>query len=99
MLSEVFPLFSNKISKRGFQHIWQGNTWKNIMPEAIQYVKSKEYLTKARSFAGQSAFSNDKQRIFNEIKEKKQKGLKRLEVYEEYKDIYSISGFNKVWYK
>lgn len=99
MLSEVYPLFSKKISQRGFQHIWQGNTWKTIMPEAIQYVKSKEYLIKTRSFARQSALSEDKKRIFNEIKEKKQKGLKRLEVYEEYKDIYSLSGFNKVWYK
>lgn len=41
------------------------------MPEAIQYVKSKEYLIKTRSFARQSALSEDKKRIFNEIKEKK----------------------------
>ena len=35
MLSEVYPLYADKISKRGFEHIWRGESWKNILPEAI----------------------------------------------------------------
>jgi len=35
MLSEVYPLYADKISKRGFEHIWRGENWKNILPEAI----------------------------------------------------------------
>lgn len=98
MPSEVYPLFEDRISLRGFQHIWRGTSWPNIMPEAIEYFKSKEYLSKARSFASKKGHK-PMDRIRNEIKEKKEKGLNRLDVYEEYKNFYSLSGFNKVWYK
>ena len=60
----------------------------------------KIYLDRfCRSFARKSQYSDEKIKIWNEIKEKKQKGLKRLDVYKEYKDLYSLSGFNKIWYK
>ena len=95
MLSEVYPMYENKISKRGFTHIWRGECWSHIMPEAIEYVKSEEYIKKTRSFAGKSnSFA-----IHKEIQQKKKEGLKRLEVYELYKDRYTLSGFNKIWYK
>lgn len=99
MLSEVYKNYSDKITLRGFSHIWDGSSWPNILPEAIEYVKSNEYISRIRSFARKSQYSDEKIKIWNEIKEKKQKGLKRLDVYEEYKDLYSLSGFNKVWYK
>lgn len=99
MPSEVYPLYSHKISRRGFDYIWRGNSWINIMPEAIEYVNSNEYLKKIKSYAGKASVSLEKQQIQKEIQEKKQKGLNRLEVYENYKNIYSLSGFNKVWYK
>lgn len=99
MLSEVFPLYQNRISKRGFEHIWRGEVWTDILPEAIEYSKSDEYQRKIKSFAGKSAISKEKQLIKKDIKSKKEKGLKRLDVYEEYKNIYSLSGFNKVWYQ
>jgi len=40
MLSEVYPKYTSKISLRGFEHIWRGNTWIDVLPEAINYVKS-----------------------------------------------------------
>ena len=98
MASEVYPIYASKISLRGFQHIWRGESWINVLPEAIEYVKSQEYLSKARSYARLSSMSSEKLNIRNEIKESKKKGLKRLEVYEKYKDVYSLSGFNKIWY-
>ena len=99
MLSEVYPIYADRISYRGFSHIWQGNSWSHILPEAIQYVKSNEYISKARSYAGKSGVSEEKQKIYEDIKKKKENGFSRLEVYEEYKHLYSISGFNKIWYK
>ncbi len=65
------------------------------MPEAIEYVKSDTYIKKVRSFAASSRNSE----VREKIRKEKEKGRKRLEVYEEFKDVYSISGFNKVWYK
>ena len=99
MLSEVYKDYSDKISLKGFTHIWQGSSWQHVLPEAINYVKSDEYISNARSFARKSQYSDEKIKIWNEIKDKKIKGLKRLDVYKEYKDSYSLSGFNKVWYK
>lgn len=99
MASEVFPQFCDKISKSGFDHIWRGEAWPHILPEAIDYVKSEEYKRRVRAYAGQHNCSAEKVRIKAEIKEKKKKGLKRLEVYEEYKNVYSLSGFNKIWYQ
>ena len=99
MPSEIFPLYKNRISKRGFDHIWRGEAWINVLPEAIEYSKSQEYKQKIKSFAGKSAVSQEKQIIIEEIKRKKEEGLNRLEVYKEYQNIYSLSGFNKVWYK
>lgn len=95
MRNEVYQEYANKISLRDFQHIWQGDTWIEVLPEAIEYVKSKEYLSKVRSYAAKSKNKN----IREEIILRKQKGEKRLVVYEDYKNIYSLSGFNKVWYQ
>ena len=99
MLSEVYPMYADKITLRGFEHIWRGDNWINILPEAIDYVKSKEYLSKARSHARISRMSPEQIKTRQEIKENKKKGLKRLDVYEKYKDKYSLSGFNKIWYQ
>ena len=99
MLSEVYPLYADKISHRGFSHVWQGEVWPNIIPEAIQYVHSAEYIKKIKSFAAKSGISPEKQKIYEEIKQKREKGLKRQEVYKEYNHLYSESGFNKIWYK
>ena len=98
MPSEVYPLYAHKIKRKGFDYVWRGESWIDIMPEAIAYVKSEDYKRKIRSFAA-SSNNSQKQNIWNEIAEKKQQGLKRLDVYKDYQNIYSLSGFNKVWYK
>lgn len=94
MPSEVYPKYASKISLRGFQHIWRGETWENILPEAINYTKSQEYISKIRSFASKSKNKD----IKNQILERKKNGEKRLQVFEDYKNQYSLSGFNKIWY-
>ncbi len=99
MLSEVYPLYANKISHKGFEHVWRGDSWLSVLPEAIQYVKSKEYISKTRAFARNSRLTEEQIQIYKDIQESKKKGLNRLDVYEKYKNKYSLSGFNKIWYK
>ena len=31
--AEIYKQFKDKITKRGFEAIWQGQNWKDIMPE------------------------------------------------------------------
>ena len=40
-ISEVYPLYQEKISYSGFQYCWLGKTWKNIMPEVFQQRKTE----------------------------------------------------------
>ena len=98
MLSEIYPLYKDRISKRGFEHIWRGDSWPNILPEAIEYRKSSEYQQKIKSYAGKKSTYN-LIKVREEIIDRKEKGEKRLEVYKDFKNIYSISGFNRVWYE
>ena len=42
---EVYPDFQERISKSAFSKIWRGETWKEINIEAIEYVKTEEYLS------------------------------------------------------
>ena len=99
MSNEVFELYKNKIGHRGFEHVWQGESWKNILPEVIEYTKTPEYKSLIRKYAKQ--IQDEKNGIYKfhqEIKTFKEEGKTRLEVYELYKNIYSLSGFNRVWY-
>lgn len=52
-----------------------------------------------QAHAAKPEIPSEKKEIWEDIRNKKQKGLKRLNVYEEYKEKYSLSGFNKVWYR
>lgn len=38
----VYELYKNKIKFRGFEKVWQGLTWKNIMPE-VYNSKNKKF--------------------------------------------------------
>lgn len=49
--SQVFIDYEDKISKSAFMKIWQGKTWKDILPEAIKYSKTDEYIKKVRQYA------------------------------------------------
>lgn len=59
MPCEVFELYKDKISKRTFEHIWRGDNWKDILPEAIEYVHSKKYLSTVRRFAQMSRLKGE----------------------------------------
>lgn len=53
MPSSVYKDFQDKISESAFYKIWRGETWKEILPEAIEYTKTSEYIHNIRSFARQ----------------------------------------------
>lgn len=40
---EIFIDYKNKISKSTFLKIWRGETWKEVIPEAILLVHTKEH--------------------------------------------------------
>lgn len=40
-ISEVYPLYQEKISYSGFQACWLGKSWKEVMPEVFQQRKAE----------------------------------------------------------
>lgn len=40
-ISEVYPIYQNKITYSGFQHCWLGKSWKEVMPEVFQQRKAE----------------------------------------------------------
>ena len=71
MPSEVYPFYADKITRKGFDYIWRGESWKGILPEAIKYVKSEEYLKKVKAHAAKSAIPSEKKEIWEDIRNKK----------------------------
>lgn len=96
---KAYMFFADKISFRQFQRIWRGESWKDIMPDAVDFVKTKTYLNTIRKNAQMESYSNKQKSIWKDISEKKKQGLSRAEVYKEYQNIYTQSGFDSIWYK
>ena len=98
--SEVYHrLYSEKISFRQFQRVWQGEGWEHILPEVADFIHSKEYLFTVKSNAAKKQITQQQIDAWEDIEKRKLNGEKRLEVYDLYKEQYSLSGFNKIWYK
>ena len=98
--SEVYHHFyAEKISFRQFQRVWQGEGWEHILPEVADFIHSKEYLSAIKSNAAKKQITQQQIDAWTDIEKRKMNGEKRLEVYELYKERYSLSGFNKIWYK
>lgn len=51
MPNQVYKDYINKISESAFYKVWRGETWKDILPEAISYVKTSEYIHNIRKYA------------------------------------------------
>lgn len=96
---EYYQKYTDKISFRQFSRIWQGEGWNHILPEVKDFIQSQEYLHIIRSRAAKSQITDRQKEIWQDIETRKQKGEKRLEVYQLYEKEYSLSGFNKIWYR
>lgn len=96
---EYYQKYTDKISFRQFSRIWQGEGWSHILPEVKNFIQSQEYLHIIRSRAAKSQITERQKEIWQDIEKRKQQGEKRLEVYQLYEKEYSLSGFNKIWYR
>lgn len=97
MLSQVYPAFQDKVSHRGFEHVWRGECWPHIMPEAIEYLKTEEYKTSVKKFCGEMSHKKTEQ-YRQDIAKRKYNGENRDQVFKDYKGKYTKSGFFDLWY-
>lgn len=95
---EVYSTYKNKINKSGFHKIWNGITWKNIMPE----VYTKENIDFHKHNTGNAGSKNGKTKIVEEdvkyIRECRKNGLNKKEVYLNFREQLTYKSFENIWY-
>lgn len=89
--------FADKVTFRGFEKVWSGETWLHIMPEVYTEENKNFYKTSAKSKPGQN---NGNALLFDEeVIKIRQRYINETgkQIYEDYKHIYSAySSFEKV---
>ena len=91
--------FESMISYRQFCRIWRGEGWEHILPEAIEFVKSEEYIQQIRKNARATTITDKQKEAWKDIEIRKLRGEKRSQVYQIYKNDYTQGGFDSIWYK
>lgn len=96
--TKVFLDYENLIKYSTFQKIWQGEYFKQIMPELYQDKKFLKELEKnlKRGENHSSAILSEKEVI--DIKTRRRNGEKRKDVFQNYKEKITINGFDGIWY-
>ena len=93
----VFLDYNNRIGESGFNKIWKGETWKDILPEV--YTKENKQFhahntaNKGSSNGRAKLTENDVRNI--RIRRKNGEALK--EVYQDYQNKLTLGSFANVW--
>lgn len=88
----VYQKYSNIISSDGFKHIWQGNRWKNIMPE-VYTEENKTYYKKLGQFQPGCGQLTDE-----EVIEIRQRYVTETaeQIWQDYKNLYTLGSFKQL---
>ena len=94
---DVFLDYNNRIGESGFNKIWKGETWKNILPEV--YTDENKLFHKNNT--GNIGSSNGRARLNEEdvkqIRLRRKNGENIREVYKDYQDKLTYGSFTNVW--
>lgn len=94
----VYQDYKNIISIDTFAHVWNGKTWKWVLPE----VFTQENIEWHKKHLGErSTICSGVKMTESEVKEiryLKKLGQRRCQVYDSYKNKISFSAFNAIWY-
>lgn len=93
--AEIYNEFKDRITKRGFQAIWLGQNWKNIMPEIYTEENRKKHILIERQRQGVLRRRLSLDEIIK-LRQRVSNGELISEIYKEYKDKYSYGGFRDV---
>lgn len=93
----VYLDYNNRIGESGFKKVWQGETWKNILPE-VYTEENKEYH---KMHTGNEGSSNGRSKITEQdvynIRLRRKNGEALKDVYEDYKDKLTKGSFTNIW--
>lgn len=89
---EVYENYKELISIDGFKHIWQGNRWKNIMPE-VYTEENKNFYKKKGQFQLGCGNLSDKEVI--QIR-KRYVNETAKQIWIDYKELYTFNSFKQL---
>lgn len=93
---EVYQAYSDRLSRGGFYHVWDGSRWKEIMPEVYSEENKKWHANKTRFQCGENHNAskltdeevlNIRRRYVNETAES---------IWQDYKDKYTLGSFKQI---
>lgn len=97
-VGQVYAFYKDKVSYSGFEKIWTYETRTDVAPELNTPELTRFYETDKRMMTGDKHFLSkftDKQVV--EIRNKYWvQGISMKEIYKAFKDLYSLSGFQKI---
>ena len=96
---EVYELFKNRLTDRGFTKIWTGETWRHISMDVYSVENRLFHKTLSKKLP-RNMVHNAKlsEQDVTHIQELKKRGKGVKEVYQQYRNLISFSGFENVWY-
>jgi group I intron endonuclease len=93
---DVYTIYKDRINKTGFHKIWNGITWKHIMPE----VYTQQNINFHKRNTGNSGETNGRTKLANEdvrkIRDLYNSGMKSKEIYEMYTDKLTYKSFMNI---
>jgi len=96
--SEVYLLYKDRIARNGFNKIWQGTTWKNIMPEVYTQDNKNYHALHTENIGSKNGTSKVNEDDVLNIRVRKQNGEDRRVVYNDYKNKLTFGSFEQIWY-
>lgn len=96
--AEVYLLYQDRISRTGFNKIWQGVTWKNVMSEVYTQENKNYHAIHTANIGSVNGRSKLNEEDVKAIRLRKKNGEDRRSVYKDYKDLLTFGSFDCVWY-
>lgn len=94
---EVYLLYNQRIGPSGFHKIWNGETWKDIMPEVYTQENKEFHLHDTANSGSQNGRSRLTEEDVRNIRLRRKNGEQLKNVYEDYKDKVTKGSFTNVW--
>ena len=95
--SEVYKLYQDRIGESGFHKIWNGNTWKNIMPEVYTKENKEFHLHNTANKGSKNGRSRLTEEDVRNIRLRRKQGEKLSDVYQDFSDKLTYKSFSNVW--
>lgn len=91
---QIYEMFKDRISYPAFQQIWQGKTWKHVMPEVLTEENKKYYSSEATNGSKSPGASLADEEVM--IIRQRYVDESAKQIYEDYKDRLSYQTLQQI---